>query len=272
MLPIEMFEAVIDRASDDPTSLRQLSLTCTAFQSRCRYHLFSRIVIRTVEQMESFPDFLDAHPWLLPLIHKVTISETIYIPRENAKPNVRVLDVILVYLLTRLSNLRTWTMGVRYDRFIPDEIPSLSLHHSALRCYQKYGSHIQNLELSWLRFDGPSDFTRLVSAFTSIRSLTCSRISFDMSKEPNSSLDEANTGHQHQHARPLQLRTLTVSFLVVSVLVLESSGLLKILVYQARGIGGYSRSRVPAGPLRGSTGKSWTWTSHLAILVGRFRR
>lgn len=66
--------------------------------------------------------------------------------------------------------------------------PSLSLHHSVLRCYRKYGTRIQDLRLFDVHFDGLSDFVGLVAAFTGIRSLTCSEISFRMAKEVDSSL------------------------------------------------------------------------------------
>lgn len=50
-----------------------LSLTCSAFLPRARYYLFSRIVIRSVQQIEASCQLVDSCPWLLPLVRKVTL-------------------------------------------------------------------------------------------------------------------------------------------------------------------------------------------------------
>ncbi len=201
-LPIEVSEAVIDQASDDNESLCNLALTCVSFLPRSRYHLFSSIRIWDVEQMKSSRDFLDAHPWLLPLIHKVTISAEESV--DHDKPNPHLLDIVPVHLLTRLPNLRVWTMG-------PSSAGEgwLSLHRSALSVYRRYSSHIQSLELSDISFHRFSDFTGLVSAFTSIHTFTCDTIGLLRERHPNTSLYVGGTGPL---ARPPQVSTLKVSF------------------------------------------------------------
>ncbi len=203
-LPIEVSEAVIDLASDNAVTLRSLCLTCAAFLPRRRYHLFNGICIRTVEQMKSSRDFLDANPWLLPPVHKVSLS--FEVPNDYDKPNIRLLDVVPIHFLTRLPNLHTWTMGPA--NFLRG--PSLSLHHSALSLYSRNSSRIQSLALYSIRFYRLSDFIGLVSAFTSIHTLTCCDIKFRREEEPNHSLSIGGTGLLV--ARPLQVSTLTVSF------------------------------------------------------------
>ncbi len=199
-LPIEVYEDVIDQASDDSASLRDLSLTCATFLPRSRYHLFSMIRIRTVEQMESSRDFLDAHPWLLPLVHEVTLS--FQVPRDYDKRNVRVIDVVPVHLLTRLPNLRSWRI------FSSNTMSSLSLHRSVLSLYSRCSSRIPSLDLYFIRFYRLSDFIRLVSAFTSIHTLTCSVIMIRQEEERSPSLYVGGAG---MLARPLQVSTLIVS-------------------------------------------------------------
>ena len=202
--PIEVFESVIDSASDNPASLRLLSLTCRAFLPRSRYHLFSCIVIGSVEQMESSSEFLDACPWLPLLVRKVILS--VQVPEDNSIPNVRLLDVVPVYLLSRLPNLRTWRMGMRECTYDRKKGPWLSLHHSALWRYQKYGGRIQNLELIGVIMEDMSDFMGLLSAFTSICSLTCGWIDFRRQKEPNSLYDSMSA--RNMLARSLKLENL----------------------------------------------------------------
>ncbi len=209
-LPIEVYEAVIDQTSDDNASLRDLSLTCAKFLPRSRCHLFRRIRIRTVEQMESSRGFLDAHSWLLPLVHKVTLFSKAPSRDYDSKHarNARVLDVVPVHLLTRFPNLRVWAMEM-YDSL---DGPSLSLHRSALSLYSRHSSLIQRLDLCHITFYRFSDFTGLVSAFTSIHTLTCGWIRFwqEVEEEPTDhSLYVRGTGTLSQS---LQISTLQVSF------------------------------------------------------------
>ena len=205
-LPTEVLEAIVDQASDNTVSLRNLSLTCTTLLPRSRYHLFSGIVIRTVQQLELSPEFLDSCPWLAPLVRKVTLFVTI--PRDNSKPNVRLLDVVPIPLLTRLPNLRAWMMGAG-DNESANVSPSLSLHHYALRCYRKHGGRIRSLELSIIVFHSISDFRGLVSAFTGLDSLTCYGIGFQSREREHADSSPVMAGTSV--VRPLPISTLKVS-------------------------------------------------------------
>ena len=199
-LPTELLEAVIDEASDNPRTLRNLSLTCITLVPRSRVRLFSGLVIRTVQQLEASREFLDSCPWLPPLVLKVSLCFTI--PKYSDKRNTRLLDIVPVHLFIRLPNLRGWTMeteGGLWDR-------PLSLHHSALRCYRIYGGHIRSLELSRIQFHSKSHFKGLVSAFTGLDSLTCYSIQFH-SREQQPVIAATVT----TNIRPLPISTLNVS-------------------------------------------------------------
>ena len=203
-LPTEVLEAVVDEASDNPWTLHNLSLTCITLLPRSRVHLFSGLVIRTVQQLEESREFLDSCPWLAPLVLKVSIFATI--PQNNSKHGILLLDVVPIHLLTRLPNLRAWTMGV--EDFAPTRfIPSLALHHFALRCYRKYGGHIRSLELSCIGFHSKSDFRGLISAFTGLDSLICCGIRRFRSREqqPVMAVTVAT------NIQPLPISTLKVS-------------------------------------------------------------
>ena len=214
---IEVFETVIDEASDNSASLRSLSLTCREFLPRSRYHLFSCIVIQSVEQMESSSDLLDACPWLPLLVRKVVLSvqnpddvlSWVLVLEDNTIPNVRLLDVVPVRLLSRLPNVRAWKMEMKAYEYYPEKGPWLSLHRSALWRYQKYGGCIRNLELTGVIMEDMSDFMGLLSAFTSIGSLTCSGIGFRRRKESNSLYDSISA--RNMLARSLKLENLVVS-------------------------------------------------------------
>ena len=205
-LPVEVLEAVIDQASDHPMSLRNLSLTCITLLPRSRLRLFSVLVIRTVQQLEDSPEFLDSRPWLTPHVRKVILFVTV--PGDNSKPNVRILDVVPIHFLTRLPNLRTWTMETVRDSSSVRKSPSLSLHHYALQCYRKHGGLIRNLELSAITFYSMSDFKALVSAFIDIDSLTCYNINFQLKSREQHLRSIAGTNF-----RPPQISTLKASIL-----------------------------------------------------------
>lgn len=207
-LPIDVLEGVIDLACDNPTSLRHLSLTCTEFLPRARYHLFTGIVIQTMEQMLSSRDFLDARPWLLPLVREVTLSSSVYRntdSEDRAEQTAQLLHVVPTYLFTHFPNLRVWRM--RASTNFPHK-ERLSFHRSALRCYNICTSHIHHLELYRIQFNGMSDFAGLVSAFTSIHTLACSSVQLLEAKGNNSSQNTLRT-------RSLQIVTLQVSLSLI---------------------------------------------------------
>lgn len=205
VLHIDLFEAVIDQASDHVASLCQLSLTCIAFQPRARHHLFSSIYIRSVDQAYAAPAFLDAHPWVPPLVKKVSLS-----PRDTWSDdwypvkNVPLLDIAPVHILSRLPNIHTWRLELQLIGILG---PWLSFHRSALSCYQRYGVRIRHLELSRLSFDDVSDLTGLVSAFTGIQSISCSNIRFRIDAKDK---DFAYRAGPSMLARSLNLRSLIV--------------------------------------------------------------
>ena len=201
-LPVEVCEVVIDQASDNPQSLHHLSLTCIAFVPRARYHLFTSIIIRTMEQMDTCLGFLNAHPWISPRVRKVSFSASI--PQDNHLPNVHLLEVVPVHVLNRLPNLRGWSMEVQFSGHLPQKTPFLSLHRSVLRSYRKYVGGIHDLHLNHITFNDIFDFTGLVSSFTTIRSLSCAHISVRTKREPDPSLYKPGT---------LRLSTLEVRFL-----------------------------------------------------------
>ncbi|PIL33094.1 hypothetical protein GSI_04543 [Ganoderma sinense ZZ0214-1] len=201
-LPTEVLEAIIDQASDNPTTLRQLSLTCATLLPRSRLRLFSGIVIRTVEQLEASHDFLDSNPWLVSLVRKVTLFTII--SEDNPKPNIRLLDIVPIHLLNRLPNLLAWTMTSQ-SRWT---IPTVSLHRSVFWRYQKHSNRIRRLELSDIHFDRLSDFKRLVSAFTRIDILACNGISFKWRKDEDAGSSPVAV---NVNTPPLPISTLTVS-------------------------------------------------------------
>ena len=239
-LLVEVFEGVIDQASDNTTSLRRLSLTCTTFLPRARHHLFHSIAIQTMEQMEASRDFLDAHPWLLPLVYKVAL--TISVSKSCPERNVRLLDVVPVHIFTQLPNVRAWSMGNNRFSFSGKAMPSLSLQRSVLQCYGRYGRCIHDLELSLIQFDGMSDFTGLISAFTNIHTLTCRNILFRKVEENNFSQENLQTNGLEQSP---EISALQVNSADLYAYMITEANLMPVV--EVRYICGHLCNRVPAG-------------------------
>ena len=214
-LPTEVIEEVIDQASNDSQSLRNLSLLCKELLTRARFHLFTGIVIRNVEQMESSREFLDSHPWVPPLVQKVTLA--VKIDEDNRKLHIPLLDTIRLHLFSQLPNLHTWRMSASS----PDSEPrwlivrvrpraQLSFHSTTLLCYRTHGLHIHTLELADIHIPDISHFIRLVSAFTSLRSLTSFNIL--VRKELQVPLLDSET--IRKLSKPLKIENLAVRILI----------------------------------------------------------
>ncbi len=207
-LPIEIIEEVIDQAGDDRSSLRRLSLLCKSLSTRARLHLFTVIVIRDVEHMESSREFLESHPWVPPLVRKVTLIASH--PGAHCE-SLPLLDIVRVHLFTQLPNLHAWEMRAE------GELLSrcwLSVHRSMLLCYRIYGANIQNLELQRVGIRDISHFVQLVSAFTGLHSLTCFAV--ELRKEHSKTSEHDSEILNKPTRRPLKMQHLTVSFLITS--------------------------------------------------------
>ena len=171
-LPTEVIEEVIDQASDNSWSLRQLTLLCKSLLIRARLHLFTGIDICSVERMLSSREFLDSHPWVPPLVQRVTLRSHLDSGPESKSGNIPLIDMVPWHLLTRFPNVRTWRMEASARSYKSH----LALHHSALLCYQIYGGHIKELELEDIPIRDVSHFVRLISAFSGLQHLTCYNI------------------------------------------------------------------------------------------------
>lgn len=204
---IDVLEAIIDLV-DDTITLRCLSLTCSALSSRARYHLFRNLRIRTLKKLQSSLDFFQSHPRVRPLVQKLTLS--VDLPYDYPHRTIPLLAVAPVHLFSQLPNLRAWRMGA--DMFVARDPVYLSLHHRTLSRYKRFGHHIQDLELFNIAFNDISDFMGLVSSFTGVHALTCSRIWF-RTVEDEDSKSSLKAARMDLLSRALKLKKLNVSLL-----------------------------------------------------------
>ncbi|TBU40895.1 WD40-repeat-containing domain protein [Dichomitus squalens] len=160
LLPVDVIEDIIDMSSNDLWTLCNFSLSCRALLDRSRRHIFVHIYIRRKDQLENLSEFLDARPWLPPLIKQVTISPGDY---------PELLGVVPLPLFTRLPNLHYWGLKDTYseDRF------TLVMHRSALLGLRAHGTHINCLTISGVFFPSCADLGRFLLAFPRVQDLTC---------------------------------------------------------------------------------------------------
>ena len=156
LLPVEIFEAIIDRADDDTRSLQNLSLTCHAFLPRARYHLFDTIVLQRSPLVEFFSEFLDTHQWACPLVRKLVHSSSL-IPSSDFNSTVHMLNAVPMHLLSRLPNLHTWKMGITGFDEVKTGAWLQSGHRPGLSSSPGYSHHVRNLELAYVPFDTTLD-------------------------------------------------------------------------------------------------------------------
>ena len=170
--PMEVFEDIIDRCDELDGSLCRLSLTCHAFLPRARFKLFFRIHIGHKEKLESAHAFLEARPWLPPLVHALTIRDYIY---RYLFALHAVVPSRLVAVLPRLHILE-FARDERdpetcHTRRMRDDIGYSPLMLPVLR---RVYNPIQRLELTGIKFETIADFLRLVCALPHLKSLICS--------------------------------------------------------------------------------------------------
>ena len=201
MFPTELFDAVIDQASDDTASLHHLSLACHGFLPRARYHLFRTVVLGNTQRVEDYAEFIDSHPWVGPLVRKLVHSS--FVPISESDPIARTLDIVPLHLLCRLPYLHTWEIGMAGIECRSTEVGaviSCRQDRIALSSYGSFSHNVRNLELARVSFEDISDFIELVSTFTGVQRLVCSYISIKSSLESRDS-----------RVRSTQMKNLQVS-------------------------------------------------------------
>ena len=183
IFPIEVFESIIDEASDHHRSLRNISLACRTFLPRARHHLFYRIVIKSQEQMFSIPAFLRERPWLLPLVRVVRLF-----PHQRCPTKLRypygLLEAVPVSLLTQLPSVRRFELQVDHHH-TSQRLSPKRLTLSALRVYSAATKHLELTRVEFLCID---DLMRYLSAFPNLSYLVYQYVQYRSNGVPPNSL------------------------------------------------------------------------------------
>lgn len=157
-LPVEVWELVIDHLHDDFQALLACSLTCTAFVSRSRRHLWKRIVLTNKEHANHFAQaFLDdRRNWNA--VRELVISGELFVRQEGSATPL---------IFPALSNLRTVVIcDLQVDAY-----------EDALACLLPLRRSITRLSLSGARFQTFPLLAAFILNFQNLQSLALSHVS-----------------------------------------------------------------------------------------------
>lgn len=160
MLPWEVIERIIGHCGDHPKTLRSFSLTCRDLRPRALCLLVSDVHFVDRDQIFNFCDFLEASPHLKPFVRSIAVDPDDFAPFP------------VLHILPNLSSL---TFVPLVDRQTGPQ-PAMPLNRSSLTCCRHFGTYIQTLCLTDLIFATHLEFARILSAFTNVAHLVCSKV------------------------------------------------------------------------------------------------
>ena len=199
-LPWEVIENVIEQSYDQFQVLYNFSFTCHQLRPRSLALLVSKVTLKSEGKVLAFGEFLRQKPHLRPLVRSMVVSPSHFAP------------IPLLSLLPRLSHIVL--VNHQYDDTRRKRRPTTSLNKS-IAWYQKYGMHIRTLHLRNLSFSTFCAFHATISAFTSVRDLTCMDVIIK-----TEDVSTPLRGSKQRLSERLPLRALTVSIIrhIVSVI------------------------------------------------------
>ncbi|TBU56950.1 hypothetical protein BD310DRAFT_881649 [Dichomitus squalens] len=184
-LPVEVIESVIDRCSRDTKTLLAFALTCRDLHPRSIIVLFTKVRPHSRDRLFDLCDVLKAKPERQPIVQSLSIDWDDFAPYP------------LLSILPALRHITFDTYGHR---------PVLC-HPSTLRCCRLSGTGIRSLTIEDAIFSTCTAFLQFLSAFPSIKHLTC--VNLEIRQK-----GEASPLVQKSLSRQLRLRTLNVSVVI----------------------------------------------------------
>jgi hypothetical protein len=146
-LPQELLDFIIDFLFDDKQSLKACSLTCRAFLSASRLHIFTQMHL----QPERFSSFMASSPSVVPFVQSLRFDST----KPKAAMYLSIQD------LNMLPNLKSLT--VKGSAFHPHLPPPLA---------ESWCTQIACLSMESQGFSDFYQFARFIVLFTSLERLS----------------------------------------------------------------------------------------------------
>ncbi len=181
---LDVAEKIIDQLNGDNPSLRSCTLTSRGWHPRARYHLMASIRIRSREDLSSIYDYFCCNPLLAGVVRNLSIA-----PDESESNPLFLLQAIPVFLLSRLPNIRRYSIGHRFLH------TGIALHNSTLKCINTY-LHVEELGLGPLSLRTLPELARLFIALPQAR-LGCT----DLNIRPPSATTAVGTNRFRDRCR-----------------------------------------------------------------------
>ncbi|KAI1781564.1 WD40-repeat-containing domain protein [Ganoderma leucocontextum] len=189
-IPWEVIERIIDHSGGSSNTLRSFSSTCRQLLPRSRRMLFAHLYLKNRDHAFEFVDYLQENPNLKPVVRSVVFRPDDFAPFP------------LLHILPSLSEIG-FTSQNRYPAS-PTTIPAM--HQSSLLCCQRFGTHIQSLNLFRLSFATYLPFARILLAFARVKHLACWGVKIEMPEVDEAPLDVVI----QRLSERMQLKTLDI--------------------------------------------------------------
>lgn len=163
LIPVEVWERVIDELSIHLTTLWSCALVCKAWQARSRFHLISRVTLTNRQQIYRLARLLDEHPELRTRVQTVHLR-----PEMLAGPMMHLTGFasMLAKKLPAVTSL--WLF---HSKWMPNTAQNNTfLHLSSF-------SSLLELSLRGVTFSSPLILARLICSFPNLGSVQLVEIS-----------------------------------------------------------------------------------------------
>ena len=193
--PFEVEEHIIDQLCHNLRSLRSCALTCHAWHTHCRVHMFQGIRIIGRAGLDEVCSVLDFDASLGALVQSIAIQSL----GPGLARAIPASDLLCTRLLRHLPNIRRCTL-VQLDIVT-------NAYHPLMLTYLRSHSNIETLCLRFLNFSSPASLVRLLTALPRLTHLECGGISFT---EPTPASSVESESVHRMKTRRLSLCSLHV--------------------------------------------------------------
>ncbi|GJE97811.1 hypothetical protein PsYK624_140330 [Phanerochaete sordida] len=180
ILPLELWELIVDHLADDTHALLACALTCSALLSRSRHHLYRRITLLVEEDANNFVQALVNDPRNWGAVHELAVPSQLLCARDgNATP----------HLFQMLPNLRTLVLYRLQQHAYGHLRTCLAPVQHSITAFSLCAAHITSFSL----------LAALVSSFPRLQHLTLHDITF---------MEDVDVARVDAYAPQLALQTL----------------------------------------------------------------
>ena len=170
VLPIELYERVIDHLSQDRNALITCMLVCRAWCPRSRFHLNTSVTLASSQHTRRFSQLLKREAWLRTGVTSISISPS---PTTRRLPmsHLTAVSSMLGGKIPSLQSIFIW-----YAEWQPRTI------HRNTFCHLSTFTRLDRLCLHCVTFPSKLTLARLIGALPNLAQLWCTSLIFQSTK------------------------------------------------------------------------------------------